>query len=241
MKTIIITLPVSGNKVPVELERKKMKTCRLKVYPEQRVRLSIPVRVSTKWAEAFLREKSGWIETKLEFFQKTAGVAAEREIRDGSSIKLLGENMTVVVANCEKDRVYQEEKELHIGTRDTDDQERIKAIFETWWRGQAKTILEDRVDQWYPVIEAYGIEKPRVAVRKMRTLWGSCSVHRKVVTFNLSLTQAGILCVDYVVLHELAHFLYPNHGKGFYDFLSAHMPDWKERKSRLNQEVVPGS
>lgn len=240
METIIITLPLSGNKVSVELERKKMKTCRLKVYPDQTVRLSVPRRVSKKWAEAFLRERSGWIEAKLEFFQKTAGTAAEREVGDGSSIKLLGEDMTFAVSECEKDCVYQEEKRIHIYTRDTDNQERVKAIFEKWWRGQAKIILEDRVDQWYPVIEKYGMEKPRVAVRKMRTLWGSCSVHRKVVTFNVSLIQAPVPCVDYVVLHELAHFLYPNHGKGFYDFLSDHMPDWKERKRRLNQEVVPG-
>lgn len=240
MKTIIITLPISGNKVPVELERKKMKTCRLKVYPEQTVRLSIPIRVSTKWAEAFLREKSGWIEAKLEFFQKTASAAAKREIGNGSSIKLLGEDMTLAVSECEKDWVRQEENRIHICARAADDQERVKAVFETWWRGQAKTILESRVDHWYPVIEPYGIERPRVAVRKMRTLWGSCSVHRNVVTFNLSLIQAHISCVDYVVLHELAHFLYPNHSKGFYDFLSGHMPDWKERKTRLNQEVVPG-
>ena len=148
MKTIIITLPASGNRVPVELVRKKMKTCRLKVYPEQTVRLSIPVRVSTKWAEAFLREKSGWIEAKLEFFQKTAGAAAKREIGDGSSIKLLGEDMTLVVSECEKDYVFQEEKQIHICTRDTDNRERVKAVFETWWRGQAKVILEDRVDEW---------------------------------------------------------------------------------------------
>ena len=240
MKTIIITLPVSGNKVPVELERKKMKTCRLKVYPEQTVRLSIPVRVSTKWAEAFLREKSGWIEAKLEFFQKTAGVAAEREIGDGASIKLLGEDMAVAVSKCEKDHVDQEENRIHIFVRDTGNQEKVKAVYETWLRGRAKAILEDRVDQWYPVVEQYGIERPRVKVRKMRTLWGSCSVHRKVVTFNLSLIQARVPYVDYVVLHELAHFIHPNHSKGFYDFLSDHMPDWKERKSGLNREVVPG-
>lgn len=241
MKTIIITLPVSGNRVPVELERKKMKTCRLRVYPEQTVRLSIPVRVSTKWAEAFLREKSGWIEAKLEFFQKTAGAAAEREIRDGASVKLLGEDMTVAVSECKKDHVHQEEKIIYICVRDTENQEKVKAVYEAWRRGRAKAIFEDRVDHWYPVIEKYGIEKPRVAVRKMRTLWGSCSVHRNVVTFNLSLIQARIPYVDYVVLHELAHFIYPNHGKGFYDFLSEHMPDWKERKSGLNREVVPGS
>lgn len=238
---IIITLPSSGNTVPVELVRKKMKTCRLTVYPGERVRLAVPTNVSTKWAEAFLERQSGWIEKKLEQFQQTAERAAKVEIKNGCRIRLLGEDMTLVVSEGGQDCVYQEGNRIFIRTRGPEEQERVRAAFEKWWRGRAAAVLNDRVDQWYPVVEKYGVERPRVAVRKMRTLWGSCSVHRKVVTFNLSLIQARVSYVDYVVLHELAHFLYPNHGKGFYSFLSDCMPDWKERKSGLNREVVPGS
>lgn len=241
MSTIIITLPSSGDNVPVELVRKKMKTCRLTVYPGERVRLAVPAGVSTKWAEAFLERQSGWIEKKLEQFRQTAGRAAEREIRDGQTIKLLGEELTLAVERCGRNHVDREGDIVRIGTRAPDDQERVKAVFGAWWRAQAQAIFEERVDQWYPVIARYGIERPRVAVRRMRTLWGSCSFHRKVVTFSLSLIQARVSYVDYVVLHELAHFLYPNHGKDFHDFLSDHMPDWRERKSGLNREVPPGS
>ena len=68
----------------------------------------------------------------------------------------------------------------------------------------------------------------------MKTLWGSCSVNRNKVTFNQYLTKAKPACIEYVVLHELVHFLYPNHSKKFYDFLSSYMPDWKERKKVLD-------
>lgn len=226
--------------MPVELVRKKMKTCRLKVYPDQTVRLSIPTKVSTKWAESFLREKSSWIEASLKRFQKTAGQAVEIEIKDGCRIRLLGEEMTLEVSEGERDCVYQEGNRIYIRTRSPENQERIEAIFEKWWRGQAKAILTDRVDQWYPVIEKHGVEKPRIAIRKMRTLWGSCSVYRHVVTFNFDLIKAHASCVDYIVLHELAHFIHPNHSRQFYDFLSRYMPDWKERRRMLNQSVVPG-
>ena len=74
----------------------------------------------------------------------------------------------------------------------------------------------------------------------MKTLWGSCSVNRNKVTFNQYLTKAKPACIEYVVLHELVHFLYPNHSKKFYDFLSIYMPDWKERKKVLDTEVVHG-
>ena len=54
------------------------------------------------------------------------------------------------------------------------------------------------------------------------------------------LFKANIRCIQYVVLHELTHLLYPNHSKQFYDFLTVQMPDWTERKKQLDHEVVQG-
>ncbi len=101
-------------------------------------------------------------------------------------------------------------------------------------------ILQEKVDALYPIIGKYGIEKPQIALRKMKTLWGSCSVDRSTVTFNQYLIKAKPACVEYVALHELVHFLYPNHSKKFYDFMSIQMPDWRERKRVLDLEVVHG-
>lgn len=240
MESINITLPSSGNIVSVALDRKQMKTCRLKVYPEQNIVLSLPVNVPTEWAEQFLNEKSTWIETKLLVFQKTTGYAATSEIKNGYSIKMFGEDLIFILSPCERDHVYAEGKKVFICTKQPTDQNRIKKLFEKWWRSQAKDILEHRVNYWYPVIAKYGIERPHISVRKMRTLWGSCNVVRHTVTFNFYLIKARIPYIDYVVLHELVHFLYPNHSKLFYDFLSTHMPDWEERKRFLDQDVVHG-
>ena len=54
------------------------------------------------------------------------------------------------------------------------------------------------------------------------------SVQRGVVTFNQYLVKAKPACIKYVILHELVHFIYLNRSKLFYDFLSIHMPNWKE-------------
>ena len=94
--------------------------------------------------------------------------------------------------------------------------------------------------EYYPIIKKYDKDLPKIQVRKMKTLWGSCSVNRGVITFNQYLLKAKPACIDYVVLHELVHFIYPNHSKQFYDFLSIYMPDWKERKKVLDQDVVHG-
>lgn len=240
METISITLPDSKGNAIVYLDRKMMKTCRLKVYPDQKIVLSLPNSVPVEWAENFLAEKSGWIEAKLQSFKKTVGYAATTDIKNGYSIKMLGEDMIFVLTQCDKENVYSEGKTIHICCRTPDNQDHVKQLFENWWRKQAKSILVDRVRYWYPIVEKYDVEMPKVFVRKMKTLWGSCSVAHQAVTFNFYLIKARMPYIDYVVLHELVHFLYPNHSKYFYDFLSNHMPDWKERKLVLDQDVVHG-
>ena len=240
MDSFSILLPSSKEKISVLIERKKMKNCRLKVYPNQTVTLSVPNTVSNEWICSFLNEKSKWIESKLERFSSTEGYASTNEIRNGFSIKMLGEDLIFSVAVSEKNKIYREGKTISINTQYYNDQNRLMKQFETWWRKESIIFLEDRVKEYYPIVQKYGVSQPKVQIRKMKTLWGSCSVSRNVVTFNQFLMKAKPACIDYVVLHELVHFIYPNHSKQFYDFLSIHMPDWKERKRILDMDVVHG-
>ncbi len=235
METLTVTLPSSGKAIKVQLQRRQMKTCRLKVYPEQRVVLSLPFAVPLDWAESFLLAKASWIEAKLLAFRAIPGPEVSPEIKDGSSVRFLGEDMTLSVTLSKKELVYREEKTIHICSRTPDNPERLSRLLEAWQRARLKQLLEERVREWYLMIEAYGIEMPQVAVRKMKTLWGSCHVSRRLVTFNFCLVRADLPCIDYVVVHELIHFIHPNHGKYFYDFLNKCMPDWKERRSLLNR------
>lgn len=239
MNTVNIQLP-SGRSCIVLIERKRMKTCRLKVFPDSSVILSLPEAASDEWAASFLQDKSTWLEKKLDGFKKTVGYAATNEIRTGYSITLLGQDLVFSVVQAENSKVLLDGKIIYVYSTDVNDQGALQALFQRWWRKQALEELIQRVDHWYPIIEKYGISKPRVYVRRMKTLWGSCSAERGAVTFNLFLIKAKEACIDYVVLHELTHFLYPNHSKLFYAFLSNYMPDWKERKRILDQDVVHG-
>ncbi len=226
--------------VPVFVERKKMKTCRLKVFPDLTVKFSVPYGTPEKWIEKYLNSKSQWLGKKIQIFEQTKGYAATDEIRNGISIRYLGEDLLFSVNYGEKSMVYKEGKNLHICAPDINNQGRLFSLFDKWWRKESLKVLIAQVEKLYPIIEKYKVSKPKIKLRKMKTLWGSCSPHRGVITFNQYLTKATPACIEYVVLHELIHFLYPNHSKQFYNFLSNYMPDWKERKKILDQEVVHG-
>lgn len=102
-------------------------------------------------------------------------------------------------------------------------------------RRQALAYLMPMVEQWYPAVAAYGVPMPHVTVRRMRSRYGSCSVGRGRITLAAILLEVPRECAEYVVLHELTHFLYPNHGKEFYRFIERHMPDWKQRERTLKR------
>lgn len=70
-------------------------------------------------------------------------------------------------------------------------------------------------------------------IRKMRTRWGVCNTRNKVVTLNSELLKKDITLIDYVIVHEMAHFYEGNHGKQFWEIVSMVIPDYKERRKRL--------
>ena len=74
-------------------------------------------------------------------------------------------------------------------------------------------------------------------LRVMRRCWGVCHTRRHSITFNVWLAQKPDECIEYVVVHELCHLLEPSHNARFHALMTRFLPDWKERKKRLNQEA----
>lgn len=92
--------------------------------------------------------------------------------------------------------------------------------------------------RFYPEFEKYKIKEPKISLRAMKTRWGSCTPGRGTIRFNLLLADKPQECVEYVVVHELAHLVHPNHSKEFWKVVEEILPDWKERKRRLNEKTL---
>ena len=68
----------------------------------------------------------------------------------------------------------------------------------------------------------------------MTTKWGACNTETKKLWFNLQLAKKPIVCLEYVILHELAHLKVRNHNKDFVMIMNQYMPYWREIKKLLN-------
>lgn len=230
---------VKGKALPVVVSLKSMEQVRLKVFPTGEIKLSAPNGTPEAWIEEYLASKTPWIEEKLDLFVQTRAVEKEEHFMSGSSTRILGRQLTVQVHEARRKNIVREDSVLHVYTPETMQQNIDKQV-NNWWQRTSRLYFQDVVDKLYPVIGKHGVERPEVHVKKMATLWGSCSRKNQKINLNFYLYKASVPCVEYVILHELTHFLYSNHNKDFYDFLTIHMPDWQERKKQLDYEFVLG-
>ena len=67
----------------------------------------------------------------------------------------------------------------------------------------------------------------------MSTRWGVCNTKLKVVTLNTELIRYDITKLDYVIVHELSHLVYPNHSKDFWTLVSKYCSDYKKIRKEL--------
>lgn len=234
------TLVVLGISKEIDVVFKEIKRVHLKVFPDERICLSVPIGTPDEWISAFLLSKLSWIEEKTVAFLETKSIEKEEHICAGGSIRILGKQHIIRLAQSNKKRIYVEGEKLVLQTNCVESQVDIDKQFYNWWQKMSKAYFTSLLHSMYPIIQKHGVALPDISVKKMSTLWGSCSRMKGKINLNFYLYMAPAPCVEYVILHELTHFLYPKHNSDFYDFLTIYMPDWKERKSILDYNIVLG-
>ncbi len=97
-----------------------------------------------------------------------------------------------------------------------------------------KKIYQDRLDYWYHVFDE-DIPVPNLKIRKMTSRWGVCNIKNHNVTLNYELSKYDITCLDYVIVHELSHFIHHNHSKEFWLLVGKYYPKYKEARKMLKE------
>lgn len=69
---------------------------------------------------------------------------------------------------------------------------------------------------------------------RMKTKWGSCNRKTRHIWLNVELAKKHPDCLEYIVVHEMTHYLERNHGDRFTTLVDSFMPDWRSRRDQLN-------
>ncbi|MBR5312911.1 MAG: M48 family metallopeptidase [Clostridia bacterium] len=221
--------------IPVEIQRKKIKNLHLYVLPpDGRVRLSVPLGFTNEKAAAFVREKKDWI---LMTQKKLAEIPhrPEPQYTSGEMLYLFGRPYRLSVeSGTGKPSVRSDGDTVILTAKPDSTAGQRQACLNEWYRG----LLKEQITRFLPAWERKtGLFCDTWHIKNMKTRWGTCNPKARRVWLNLRLAEKPEECLEYVILHELAHLKIPGHGRDFEAFLDRYMPDWREIRSRLNERT----
>lgn len=222
-----VTLP-DGSIINVRIVRKpNMRNIRVHAELDGEIWISMPQRCSLQEAQEAVESFMPWIMEKREM--ATSG-------GDGPEFTwILGKKYPIEFERSDTLAACRTENSLKV---EAPSRAYIGEVVDYWKKQYAAQVFAHVVDEWHRRLKDTGIPRPVISVRKMKTRWGSCSYSKGTIRLNSSLIDRKFSLIQYVVLHELAHFLYPNHGAEFKAFLTKEMPDWQERSEELNRPIA---
>ena len=221
------------------LERKNVKNLNLRVRKDGSVFVSANEMVPCEEIDKFIRSKALYISKAIDHFREMAQYKPRpKQYVSGEAFYIQGRGLRLQVSQAKKDRISSDGVYIFLEVKDVNDIEKKRQLVTRFLDQQCKTVFSKVMEELYPLFKKYGVEKPSLRIRDMETRWGSCLVNKHIITLNKRLLEAPRNCIEYVIMHELCHFIQPNHSKQFYTFLSMLMPDWKERKRFLDKTAI---
>lgn len=224
-----------GN-IAVDVLRKDIKNVHLSVHPPSgRVRIAAPARLSLDTLRVFAISKLPWIrsqQTKLQEQERET----PREYLDRESHYVWGRRYLLAVREGEQaPAVELRHNRMVLRVRPGTDRCRREALMEQWYREQVKSAVPALVAKWERLM---AVKVRRVFVQRMKTKWGSCNHRAGTIRLNTDLAKKPKACLEYIIVHELAHLLEPTHNERFLKVMERFMPKWQSRREALNRLPV---
>jgi len=221
------------NGLPVSIVRKAIKNLHLGVYPPNgRVRVAVPLTVTDEAVRLAVVGKLGWIKRQRAKFKAQPRQSAREMVR-GESHYFLGTRyrLRVIQQDGAPRIVLRNRSAMELYVQPGTNAEQRERILHRWYRQQLKELIPPLLQKWQ---SALGIQVADWRIKKMKTKWGTCSVEARRIWLNLELAKKPVQCLEYIVVHELVHFIERHHNDRFVSVMDKHMPQWRLHRQELN-------
>ncbi len=225
---------IKVREMSVEVVRKDIKNLHVGVYPPNgRVRVAAPRRLDDEAVRLAVISRLGWIRRQQKGFDLQVRQSL-REMVTGESHYYQGRRYLLDVVEYDGPAsvhiVNNTTMELRIRPGTTrDDRE---AVFLRWYRRRLREQIPPLLSKWVPKV---GVNVAEVRIKKMKTRWGTCTNEARRIWLNLELIKKPASCLEYILVHEMVHFLERHHNERFSDLMDQMMPQWQLHREELNR------
>ena len=206
------------------------------VHPNLKVTVKAPESKEKNEIEKYIKKRTQWILKQLNYFDQFQPIQPERKYVSGETHYYLGRQYRLRIIQKKKKQAKLKGKFFEITLLDKTNRLQVESILFDWYREHAKRIFSERIEYYMNYFNQYNISQPELKIRRMKKRWGSCP-EGNTILLNTELIKTSKYCVDYVVVHELCHLIYPHHNIKFYELLTRILPDWEKRKDKLEHSL----
>ena len=227
--------------ITIDIQKKNIKNMHLAVLPpDGKVRVSAPMHLSDESIAMFVRTKLGWIKKQQEKFAHQSR-QSEREYISGETLYVFGKQYFLrVMYSYKGNSLVLKGNEAILTVRKESTARQREAFVNEWYRDLLKEKISIYLPKWEQIT---GLYCDSWQTKYMTTRWGTCNTNTRKIWLNLQHAKKPIECLEYVILHELAHLKVKNHGKDFIAILDTYMPYWRDTRKLLNElklDYLPG-
>lgn len=213
------------------VEYSNRKTLAIFVERDKSIIIKAPIGTPKEKIDDYVSRKKYWIYTKLKHPQKYE-LEKAKEFVSGASIIYLGHFYKLELVDENTEGVHFDNNRFIISK---EYQDRAPNLFKSWYVKKAKEVIIPKVNYY---ANNLGVEYNQIKITDMKYRWGSCTPKNNL-NFNWRLIKAPISIIKYVIIHELAHFIEPNHNQKFWNVVetqtpkSIHAKEWLKENGEL--------
>ncbi len=231
-----MTTQVTIDGFTVDVTLKRMKYMRLRVHPpDGHIRVSAPHRTTIHVIRDFVHSKRDWILRQQKIIVEQS-LSRSANFENGEIHYVWGNPLRLhIIESSHAYGIERTSDKLLMHILPGANRLRRKTILDKWYTEQLMQALPDLIRKWEPLM---GVSVAHITVRPMKTRWGSCSIKSRRIRINTELVKRPPECLEYIVVHEMAHLLEPSHNNRFAALMNEFMPDWKKYRTMLNHAPI---
>jgi hypothetical protein len=204
----------------------------LRIHQTGAVQISAPMALPLDKVYRFLHDKRAWIDFHRERLLQREPMALTKTLLPGETLFFLGKPHEIQIHDTlKKNHIIADHETVYFFVKPELTLEKKRVLLKRWYCEQMQSRLPDLFKKWESII---GVHANTYTIKTMKTRWGSCHPTQRRISLNLRLIEKPLICLEYVIVHELVHLLEASHNKRFYALMSQFMPEWKRVKMQLD-------
>lgn len=228
-------LTYGDQRIPYQVAFDENRSTRVAIHvnPDGSVSVDAPYGFNETAIRNAVQKRARWVANHVKDANQRYAHVRPKEYVSGEQVLYLGRRyMLKIIQVSEKpEAVRLKGNRLEVESQ-SDDAEYIKARVRDWYRVKGRDYFARRLDALSKTLP-WVRKTPSFKLLDMQRQWGSCSPSGEII-LNPHLVKAPRPCIDYVLVHELAHLKHHDHGPAFWRVIDAHAGDWRKAKHHLD-------